>query len=182
MAIYSAGICVNHIEVSLKNKPQSLLDYSPKGTVPVLVTESGEVIDQSRDIMLWALHQSDPGNWLLKNSPLQQQMTLLMDACDFEFKPLLDRYKYFDRHPEYSQLEYRQQAEIFIHRLEKQLAQHTFLVDSQIRLLDIAIFPFIRQFAAVDPNWFTQSAYKKLHVWLTTCINTDMFKKIMAKS
>lgn len=182
MAIYSAGICVNHIEVSLKNKPQSLLDYSPKGTVPVLVTESGEVIDQSRDIMLWALHQSDPGNWLLKNSPLQQQMTLLMDACDFEFKPLLDRYKYFDRHPEYSQLEYRQQAEIFIHRLEKQLEQHTFLVDSQIRLLDIAIFPFIRQFAAVDPNWFTQSAYKKLHVWLTTCINTDMFKKIMAKS
>lgn len=183
MAIYIAGIDVETIEVSLKNKPHSLLRHSPKGTVPVVVTPTGEVIEQSRDIMTWALHQADPDNWLLQQDDLKRQkMNQLIDGCDNEFKPLLDRYKYFDRHPEHSQLEYRQQAEIFIQLLENQLEQQTFLIDSRIRLVDVAIFPFVRQFAAVDANWFTQSAYKRLHVWLTTCINTDMFKKIMAKS
>lgn len=182
MAIYIAGINAKHIEVSLKDKPQSLLDYSPKGTVPVLITASGEVIDQSRDIMLWALHQADPDNWLLQNNPsLGEEMNRLMDRCDVEFKPLLDRYKYFDRYPEYSQLEYLQQAEMFINHLENQLEQHTFLVDTQMRFADVAIFPFIRQFAAVDTEWFTQSPYKRLQVWLTYCVNTDMFKKIMEK-
>lgn len=182
MAIYSAGIKVEHIEVSLKNKPQSLLDYSPKGTVPVVVTASGEVIDQSRAIMLWALHQADPENWLLQNDlAIHQGMNRLVDICDNEFKPLLDRYKYFDRHPEYSQLEYRQQAETFINHLENQLEQYTFLVDAQMRFADVAIFPFIRQFAAVDAEWFTQSPYKKLQVWLMACVNTDMFQKIMKK-
>ncbi|WP_189417420.1 glutathione S-transferase [Cellvibrio zantedeschiae] len=183
MAIYIAGIDVEKIEVSLKNKPQSLLDYSPKATVPVVVTPTGEVIEQSRDIMNWALLQADPDNWLLQNDILmQQQMKQLIDSCDNEFKPLLDRYKYFDRYPEYSQLEYRQQAENFIQVLETRLKQQAFLVDSQMRLADAAIFPFTRQFAAVDHDWFMQSDYTNLQRWIDVCVNTTMFKSIMEKS
>jgi len=180
MAIYAAGITVQSIEVSLKNKPQSLIDCSPKATVPVVVTPSGEVIEQSRDIMLWALHQADPDNWLLQNDTLaQQHMMQLVDSYDNEFKPLLDRYKYFDRHPEFSQAEYRQKAEFFLEKLDIRLAQHTFLMDDKIRFADVAIFPFIRQFAGVDASWFTESPYKNLQRWLGTCIHTAMFESIM---
>lgn len=182
MAIRIAAIKVQQIEVALKNKPQELLDYSPKGTVPVLVTETGTVIDQSRDIMLWALKTSDPCNWLfIENTLAQQQMKQLVNKCDIEFKPLLDRYKYFDRHPESTQVDYRHQAEVFLRELEVLLSKHLFLIDDNMRFADVAIFPFIRQFAAVDASWFSQSPYKKLQAWLDVCINTQLFKDIMAK-
>lgn len=180
MAIYVAGVTVEYREVSLKNKPQSLLDYSPKGTVPVVVTPSGEVIEQSRDIMLWALHQADPDNWLLQSDTLQQQkMTQLVDSCDNDFKPLLDRYKYFDRHPEHSKAEHRYRAELFLQTLETQLSENKFLINAQMRFADVAIFPFIRQFAAVDTKEFAASPYKNLQRWLDVCINTTLFKAIM---
>lgn len=180
MAIYIAGIKVQTIEVSLKNKPQSLLDHSPKGTVPVIVTPTGNVIEQSRDIMHWALHQADPNNWLMQdNIHAQEKMNTLVDTCDFVFKPLLDRYKYFDRYPEYSQAEYRQQAEFFLEELDKILAKHDFLMDKDMRFADVAIFPFIRQFSGVDKEWFATSPYKNLQRWLDKCINTTMFQSIM---
>ncbi|MET0356581.1 MAG: glutathione S-transferase [Cellvibrio sp.] len=182
MAIKIAEIPVQQIEVSLKNKPKELLEYSPKATVPVVVTAGGEVIEQSRDIMLWALQQSDPDNWLLKNDELQQQqMMQLSDKCDMEFKPLLDRYKYFDRYPELPQTEYRQGAEIFLIELEARLSKNTYLFDDNMRFADVAIFPFIRQFAAVDTQWFLQSSYKNLQHWLDLCVNTELFKSIMEK-
>lgn len=182
MAIHIAGIHVEQIEVSLKNKPQSLLDYSPKGTVPVVVTSEGKVIEQSRDIMLWALQQNDPENWLLdEDFSAQQAMTELVDECDFKFKSLLDRYKYFDRYPEQSQLDYRQQAEFFLQKLEILLTQNNFLFDNKLRFADVAIFPFIRQFASVDKIWFEGSPYKRLSKWLETCINTSLFEAIMKK-
>ncbi len=180
MAIYIASAEVEHIEVSLKNKPQSLLDYSPKGTVPVVVTANGEVIDQSRDIMLWALHQADPENWLLqKDPPRQEEMNQLVDTYDIKFKPLLDGYKYFDRYPEFSQAEYRLQAELFLQLLDDRLTKHKYLMDEQIRFADVAIFPFIRQFANTDKIWFVTSPYKNLQRWLDDCINTAMFAAIM---
>lgn len=180
MAIYAAGIKVQSIEVSLKNKPQSLIDYSPKGTVPVLVTQHGEVIEQSRDIMLWALHQADPDDWLLQNEPEKlQQMNQLIDKCDNEFKPLLDRYKYADRYTEHSQNHYRQQAEFFLLELETRLTQHNFLMDNNMRFSDVAIFPFIRQFAGVDNIWFSETPYKGLQRWLNFCVNTTLFSAIM---
>ena len=180
MAICAAGIKVQTIEVSLKNKPQSLIDCSPKATVPVVVTSNGKVIEESRDIMLWALQQSDPDNWLLHNDKLkQEQMTQLIDSCDTEFKPLLDRYKYFDRHPEHSQAEYRQQAEVFLQQLDIRLSTQAFLMDANMRFADVAIFPFIRQFAAVDKIWFAESPYKNLQRWLDACINTALFKTVM---
>lgn len=182
MAICAAGILVEHIEVSLKAKPQSLLDYSPKGTVPVVVTSNGEVIDQSRDIMRWALEQSDPDDWLLKDDAVQAQaMATLVDTCDMDFKPLLDHYKYHDRHPEKTQTNYRQSAEFFLELLELCLQKNDFLMDSQIRFADIAIFPFIRQFAGVDNEWFSQSPYPKLRNWLQACVNSDLFATIMTK-
>lgn len=180
MAIHAAHIDVERIEVSLKNKPQSLLDYSPKGTVPVVVTTQGEVIEQSRDIMLWALQQADPDDWLMQGDDAkQQQMTRLIDRCDNEFKSQLDRYKYFDRYPEYTQIEYRQQAEWFLQILEERLSQSAFLIDVNLRFADVAIFPFIRQFASVDKDWFTQSRYQHLQHWLDKCTNSDLFKTIM---
>lgn len=180
MAIYTVGIKVEHLEVSLKNKPQSLLDYSPKGTVPVLVTANNEIIEQSRDIMLWALHQADPENWLLKNDQCkQEEMSQLVDTCDIQFKPLLDRYKYYDRYPEHSQAKYRQQAEFFLQQLNERLAQHQYLIDEHIRFADVAIFPFIRQFANTDKTWFAETPYKHLQRWLADCINTAMFSAIM---
>ncbi len=181
MAIYAAKIKVQHIEVALKNKPQSLLDVSPKGTVPVVVS-NGKVIEQSRDIMLWALTQADPDNWLFaEDKSIQYEMENLVNECDFEFKPLLDRYKYFDRYPEHSQLEYRQQAEVFLQKLNSQLSQHTFLFDNKMRFADVAIFPFIRQFAGVDDAWFAESPYPYLRAWLEHCVNTQMFQAIMTK-
>ena len=183
MAIFTAGVKVEQIEVSLKNKPQSLLDYSPKGTVPVVVTANGDVIDQSRDIMHWALHRADPDNWLLQNDQLkQQEMIQLVDTCDIKFKPLLDRYKYFDRYPEFPQDEYRQQAEFFLQQLNDRLAEHKYLMDEQMRFSDVAIFPFIRQFANTDKVWFTQSPYRNLQRWLDACISTKLFTTIMEKT
>lgn len=182
MAIYAAGIAVQTIEVSLKDKPKDLLKHSPKGTVPVVITASGKVIDQSRDIMQWALKQADPDNWLLQNHTLkQQQMTQLVDSCDAEFKPWLDKYKYFNRYPEQSQLEYRQQAETFLRKLETNLSQHNFLVDEAMRFADVAIFPFVRQFAGVEPQWFTASPYGHLQQWLQRCVDAPLFSAIMAK-
>lgn len=180
MVICVAGVHVQHIEVSLKNKPQSLIDYSPKATVPVIVTSSGEVIEESRDIMLWALHQADPNNWLLHNDVLKQQdMMQLVDSSDTEFKPLLDRYKYFDRYPDYSQAEYRLQAEIFLEKLNTRLCANSFLMDDDMRFADVAIFPFVRQFSGVDKIWFAESPYKNLQRWLNACIDTNLFKIIM---
>ncbi|RYY75959.1 MAG: glutathione S-transferase [Gammaproteobacteria bacterium] len=182
MAIKTAGISVEQIEVSLKHKPRDLLECSPKGTVPVLVTLDGEVIEQSRDIMSWALQKSDPGNWLLKENDLKQQaMTQLVDKCDFEFKPFLDRYKYFDRYPEESQEEYRSRAENFLTELNTALSKHAFLIDDNMRFADAAIFPFIRQFAAVDMEWFKQSSYTHVQRWLEVCVGTETFLKIMEK-
>ncbi len=182
MAIHAANIKVQQIEVSLKNKPQSLIDYSPKATVPVVVTPNGEVIEESRDIMMWALHQNDPDNWLLQNDALkQQQMMQLVDTCDTKFKPLLDRYKYFERYPDHSQADYRAEAEVFLKHLDTILSTHAFLMDENMRFADAAIFPFIRQFAGVDKIWFAESFYKNLQRWLDVCINTNLFKAVMEK-
>jgi glutathione S-transferase len=99
-----------------------------------------------------------------------------------EFKLLLDRYKYFDRHPEFSQTEYRQQAEFFLKILDDRLTTRKYLMDEQMRFTDAAIFPFIRQFANTDKIWFTQSPYRNLQRWLDACISTTLFATIMKKT
>ena len=178
MALHYAGIAVDIREISLKQKPRHMLQVSPKGTVPVLVLEDGTVIDQSLAIMQWALSQRDTDAWL--NVNLQQAMTLI-DSNDGEFKQSLDRYKYAIRYPEHPAEHYRGEGERFLQRLESQLAYHHFLLSDRPSFVDIAIFPFIRQFAAVDEIWFQGSPYRQLKLWLQHWITSDLFAQIMVK-
>ena len=169
-------------EVVLKNKPPSMIKYSSKGTVPVLVLSGQDVIDESLDIMLWSLNNNDPDNWWISLSQEQQQSALaLIEQNDTSFKYNLDRYKYADRYPEKSMSEYRAEAESFISQLETRLCQHPFLLGNTITLADVAILPFIRQFAFVDKPWFDQSQYKATQLWLNQFLSVPLFTKVMEK-
>jgi glutathione S-transferase len=177
LTLFYCGIKPEIREVKLSNMPQALLVLSPKATVPVLHLAEGRVIDESLDIMHWALSISDQNHWL-ENSHVSNP---LIELSDNKFKPLLDKYKYADRHTELSQIEHRQNAKPFINSLDERLKQHLYLVDDQIRLADIAIFPFIRQFAGVDPSWFRQSDYGGVKRWLDALTESSQFKSIMHK-
>ncbi len=163
-------------EVVLKDKPKEMLCISPKGTVPVLQLEGGIVIDESRDIMLWAFESAEVSHYLPS-----QEMTTLVDQNDHEFKYWLDRYKYADRYPDNSELFYRQQAEEFIHILDELLSHQTFLFGEQPSYADIAIFPFVRQFAHVDKQWFFKTHYHHVIRWLEHWLEHQLFLAEMKK-
>jgi len=175
LAISYAGIAVELREVQLRNKPQAMLDASPKGTVPVLVLSNGDVIDESLDIMHWALARNDPRNW----QENQSQALDLIGRNDGKFKHYLDRYKYADRYPEYPAEYYRTQGESFLANLEQQLQQNPFLCGPHLGLADAAIAPFIRQFAAVDNDWFTSSPYPATRHWLQVFLDSALFTGVM---
>lgn len=178
MALSYAGIPVEIREISLKVKPAHMLQVSAKGTVPVLVLANGQVIDQSLEIMQWALQQRDADGWL---SADPQHAALLIAENDGSFKQSLDRYKYAIRFPEHAAEDYRQQGALFLAKLELQLQQSSFLLSNKISLADIAIFPFIRQFAAVDSDWFESSDYIKLKTWLQHMVESELFQGVMVK-
>lgn len=175
MAIAVSGIKVELREVVLRDKPQALLELSPKATVPVLQTNEGTIIDESLDIMHWALQQSDPENWL---AIIDHD---LITNNDGDFKHWLDRYKYADRYPKQSEQFFRQQGEKTLFRLEQCLIKTRYLSSQSITLTDIALFPFIRQFAFVDINWFEQTPYPNLQNWLNTFISSPLFIRVMKK-
>ncbi|MBL7480785.1 glutathione S-transferase N-terminal domain-containing protein [Legionella sp. 27fs60] len=160
MALKYAGIKVGIREVTLSDKPKELIMASEKATVPVLITDSGKVIDESLDIMLWALEQSDRDNWLKPDA--QQQIFNLIHQNDFEFKPILDGYKYPQKSELGEPLYYRKQALIFLNALNTKLLNSQYLFSDNPCLADIAIFPFIRQFCMVDKDWFMQSKFHRL--------------------
>ncbi|HEY5714786.1 MAG TPA: glutathione S-transferase [Psychromonas sp.] len=169
---------VNLREIILKEKPQEMLAISSKGTVPVLQLADGTVLDESLDIMVWCLQKSDPQGWLQGDL---MEMLNLIDENDFEFKHWLDRYKYALRFPDNSEQFYREQGEEFLMKLENRLSQNAYLFGQQIRLADMAIFPFIRQFASVDKVWFAQTPYPQLQAWLATLSDSTLFHSIMQK-
>lgn len=177
MAIYYANLQVELREVLLKNKPPQLLVVSPKATVPVLVLSTGEVIDESLDIMFYALKNADPDGWLQN---IDSQLALIT-KCDDQFKAWLDKYKYADRHPSFDQDYYRAKCDLYLHELDNILAEHQFLGLSKMSLADAAIFPFIRQFAHVDRQWFYQSEYTHVQGWLDRQIDSELFQGIMDK-
>lgn len=179
MALRYSGCRVQLREVELKNKPDTLITISAKATVPVLLCGDGRVIDESLDIMHWALQQNDPDNWL--QAQHLPEMKALVEHNDTIFKTHLDHYKYADRYPEFSQLEYRQRGEEFLQQLERRLQSQEFLLSRQISLADIAIFPFIRQFAHVDIGWFDQAAYPRLREWLYQWMDSTLFQSVMQK-
>lgn len=178
MAIWAANIQVEVREISLREKPAHLLQISPKGTVPVLQLPDGTVLEQSLDIMQWALAQNDPQGWLNAD---HEAVNSLITSNDGDFKKALDRYKYPDRYPEHTQAFYREQGEHFLQRLETALAQHDYLLGDKATMADVAIFPFIRQFAAVDPEWFATHQYQQLREWLAGWLESPLFAEIMQK-
>lgn len=178
MALKYAGIALETREIELKNKPAHMLKVSPKATVPVLVLSDGTVLEQSLEIMLWALQQQDKDDWLIADSELTQRLIAENDSI---FKQALDKYKYATRFPEQSAEVYRTQGEVFLQRLEILLSQSQYLLSNQISLADIAIFPFIRQFSGVDTMWFEAAPYAKLKIWLKTLIESELFTSIMQK-
>ena len=181
MALWCAGIEVELEEISLRDKPAALLAVSPKGTVPVLHGADGLVLDESLAIMRWALGQRDPQGWLLSADHVEQQA--LVQSNDTDFKHWLDRYKYAERYPEFGREYYREQAlGCLITKLEQRLTQVPYLGGQTASLSDVAIFPFVRQFAAVDPTWFAQSPWVATRAWLNGWLESVLFKTIMDKA
>ncbi|WP_394210836.1 glutathione S-transferase [Psychrobacter piscatorii] len=166
-------------EVTLKNKPEQMLAISPKGTVPVLQLVDGPVIEESVEIMMWALEQNDPQGLL--DEKVLSEANALIAQNDNEFKQWLDRYKYADRHPEMTQIEYRQQGEVFLQDLEALLTENTYLLGNRMTIADIGIMPFVRQFAHVDREVFYGLPYPKLQQWLQYWLEHPLFVQAMTK-
>ncbi len=180
-ALFLSPHCLELREVVLKNKPQELLAISPKATVPVLLLPNSSLIDESRDILLWAIEQtSDPLKTQFIPLHLQLDIDELIDENDGSFKWALDHYKYADRYEE-SEEHYRKLGEVFLAKLEQLLEKNLYLFSTEISLADIAIFPFVRQFAHVNKKWFEQSAYPKLIRWLNELLESELFASIMEK-
>ncbi|WP_243757242.1 glutathione S-transferase [Shewanella algae] len=171
-------------EILLKNKPQEMLALSPKGTVPVMQLADGRVLDESLDILFWALAQADPHSLLPQNPEEENLTSALIATNDRAFKPLLDRYKYFDRYPEFSQQSYFEQALEYLLPLEQRLAEAQGLQE-QVMLLgrmsaaDLAIFPFVRQFAHVDRARFNAAPLPCLTQWLQAWLEHPWFIRAM---
>ncbi|WP_367154505.1 glutathione S-transferase [Methylomonas sp. HYX-M1] len=178
LALASAGIRVQLREVALRNKPAALLAASAKGTVPVLVLADGRVIDESLDIMLWALDRHDPERWLTAWTSADNAD--LIRENDGEFKRHLDRYKYADRYPQHPPQHYRELGEVFLAKLENLLANAAYLSGERFGISDAAIAPFIRQFAAVDHDWFARSPYGRLRLWLQNFVDSPRFQASMS--
>ena len=168
-------------EVVLRDKPNEMLEASPKGTVPVMVLPDGQVLEESKDIMLWALNRTDLDGWLGENKCWLSETEAMIEENDFSFKPCLDKYKYADRYPEHAVEYYREQAEVFLSKLDKKLTKYAYLLGDRISLADISVFPFIRQFAFVDKAWFDQSPYPKLQQWLEALLDSQLFNSVMNK-
>lgn len=181
MMIHSSGQQVELRDIPLKDKPEDMLAASPKATVPVLVLTDGAVLEESRDIMAWAIQQNDPEN-LLPNIPsIRSDVAELLDENDGAFKSALDRYKYHVRFPEKSREEYRSEGERFLQKLDNRLTHHRYLAGSEATVADVGIFPFIRQFANSDRHWFDNAPYPKLQKWLEQWVKSDAFVHIMKK-
>jgi len=176
LALSSANVRVHLREVLLRDKPSAFLTASPSATVPCLQV-GPQVIDESLDIMLWALRSNDPENWLL----MPDDGHTLIEECDGPFKAALDRYKYTSRHGDVEIEDERHTAGIFLHRLEAHLTNKDWLYGAEPRLADMAILPFIRQFAHVDLMWFTAQPWPHVIRWLETFKTSCRFTAIMAK-
>ncbi|MFC6300885.1 glutathione S-transferase [Pseudomonas sp. CCM 7893] len=181
MALRYSGVAVQTIEVSLKAKPVEMLALSPKGTVPVLSVE-GQVIDESLAIMGWALSQHDPEDWLLKNDPAARSLIAgLIEENDQAFKVHLNRYKYAERYPEQPMEHYRAEGEVFLRKLDELLTERNYLLVEHLSLADVALAPFVRQFAHVDREWFAGTPYRRLQAWLQRILESELFTGVMEK-
>lgn len=193
LAIYKSTVPIELRDIVLKDKPIEMLTASPKGTVPTLVLPSTQVIDESLEVMLWALNEKDPNN-LLRSTHYQvnaqvsapenkqlNEMLALIEQFDEEFKQALEQYKCAKRYHETNIEQCRQACEDYIQHLEQRLTASNYLIDDQESLADIALLPFIRQFARVERQWYLQSPYPNVKTWLNRYLQSAMFTKVMAK-
>lgn len=183
MGIYAAGLTYEHREVLLRDKPQAMLDASPKGTVPVFICADGTIIEESLDLLFWALEHNDPQGWLTCDI---DSARALIATNDGPFKHHLDRYKYASRYKHDAKrgdtdFEHRQQAETHLKPLEAALRQAPYLLGEKQSVADIAIFPFIRQFANTDIEWWQMSPYPELRDWLERHVTSSLFEAVMKK-
>ena len=174
MALLVSGADFELREVKLSSKPVAMIAASPKGTVPVLVLPDGRVIDESLDIMRWALGRHDPERWLEGDDAAR------IAANDGPFKHHLDRTKYPDRHGA-DPAEHRAAALAMLMALEARLASQAFLRGDARALADIALMPFVRQFAAIDPGWFDAQPLPGVRRWLAALIASPLFERAMAR-
>lgn len=168
-------------EVILRDKPPEMVALSQKGTVPVLQLEDGTVIDESIEVMEWALMRNDPQGWQVLSVAERALAASLIEENDGSFKHHLDRYKYANRYEGADALEHRAAGEVFLTRLEERLGETTYLVADRLTYADYAIAPFIRQFANTDRDWFDSSGYIHLQAWLEAILTSDIFLSIMKK-
>jgi len=168
-------------EVVLRDKPRDMLAASAKGTVPVLVNLDGQVLDESIDIMLWALNQHDPEGWLRPDLGDLQTMLDLIAQFDQEFKYHLDRYKYAERYPGANPQTHRAAGATYLARLNAQLSETQHLFGDRLSLADMAIAPFVRQFAHSDQTWFSQQPWLQLQTWLDRLIGSEIYSQAMQK-
>lgn len=176
LAIQSSGVAVELREILLRDKPALFLTTSPKGTVPVLAAGE-QVVEESRDVMLWALSQNDPEGWLT----MPADGHALIDTCDGPFKEALDHTKYAVRFPELDEADERAKALVFLRDLNDLLSDAAFLMGPQRTLADMAILPFVRQFANTDRSWFDAQGLRPLTRWLDDFLGSTRFAAIMAK-
>lgn len=178
MALQYAGIQVEHREIALRNKPRSMLEISPKGTVPVLCVE-GKILDQSLEIMHWALGQSDPDGWEFVDQSIAQEW---IEKNDGLFKTLLDQYKYPNRYLDPIQEETLSAAiELMFKPMDTALKSSQYLLGDKMTWVDVAIFPFIRQFAMVNPQRFEELPFPLSKQWLNQHIESELFNSVMHK-
>lgn len=178
MALKYADIQVEHREIDFRNKPQSMLLVSPKGTVPVLCVD-GIILDQSLDIMHWALGRSDPDGWKQVDNAVSQAW---IEKNDGPFKVLLDQYKYPNRFSDLNEGDVLNSAiDLMLKPMENALQSSDYLLGNKISWVDVAIFPFIRQFAAVNPKRFEELPFTSINAWLNQHLESDLFNSVMDK-
>ena len=179
MAIHISSQKCEIREVLLRDKPPSMLEYSSKGTVPVLVLQSGEVIDESLDVIEWALNLNDPDNW--QRSKDNEKTKELIKINDGEFKHHLDRYKYSKRYDNEDPEFHRKKCLSFIEKVNSELQNSKYIFDDAISYIDISLLPFIRQFRIADNEWFDELPYENVKSWLSNFLNSELLESIMSK-
>jgi glutathione S-transferase len=181
LALLASGTVCELREVVLARKPAELLQASPKGTVPVLVLPDATVLEQSLDIMLWALRRHDPLGWLPAASPDRDAALALISQCDGDFKGHLDRYKYPNRYALPNGLAHRDQGSTFLQALNTRLQSQAYLHGARFGLADAAIAPFVRQFAHTNADWFAAQPWPALHAWQRAFENSADYAAVMDK-
>ena len=181
LALHVAAQPVEHREVLLRDKPAELQAASAKATVPVLVLPDGQVIDESLSIMKWALTINDPEQWLDQEKGSTEEVATLIEHNDGPFKSGLDRYKYANRFPGADSLANREAAAQFVWTLNGRLAASPALFGTRPGLADMAIAPFVRQFAMTDPQWFRSQRWSMVSGWLDAILQSSRFADVMHK-